>query len=317
MIEVHMMSGTDGGRSFEFDEDIIYIGRSSKNHFQVRDKFVSRRHLKIFKKEKNYFIEDLKSKNGTFINGDQIRPNVRIEVQEGVPIVIGTSVICLGKACSEDLIPSLESMDLPEAPSRSDEAISKERSMIYDMIYEKNMELIKIYEKNMELIKKLSEVLMQSSDIDEILEKMLDYILGLLERVDRGVIILFDPKTRKILKSVSKINKDTDTLPIEAYSRSIVDRVLREGKPVIMSDTLSEGEANRSASMELMRVRSVMCAPLIIRGQIRGAIYVDSVNKPRGLRSDDLSLLTALSSSAAIAIDNALLYAREKTETLL
>jgi GAF domain-containing protein len=168
----------------------------------------------------------------------------------------------------------------------------------------------------MELIKKVSEVLMQSSDIDEILEKMLDYITALLERVDRGVIILFDPETRKILKPVSWINKDTEALPIEAYSRSIVDRVLREGKPVIMSDTFSEEEADRSVSMELMRVRSVMCVPLISRSQIRGAIYVDSVNKPRGFRSDDLSLLTALSSSAAIAIDNALLYAREKTETL-
>jgi hypothetical protein len=297
-----MMPGTDGGRSFDFDEDIIYIGRSRKNHFQIRDKFVSRRHLKVFKKENNYLIEDLKSKNGTFINGDQIRPNVRIEVQEGVPIVIGMSVVCLGRACSEDLIPSLESMDLSEELSRSKEAISKERSTTY--------------QKNMELIKKVSEVLMQSSDIDEILEKMLDYITALLERVDRGVIILFDPETKKILKPVSWINKDTEALPIEAYSRSIVDRVLREGKPVIMSDTFSEEEADRSVSMELMRVRSVMCVPLISRSQIRGAIYVDSVNKPRGFRSDDLSLLTALSSSAAIAIDNALLYAREKTETL-
>lgn len=302
MIKLHMMPGTDGGRSFDFDEDIIYIGRSRLNHFQIRDKFVSRRHLKVFKKENNYLIEDLKSKNGTFINGDQIRPNVRIEVQEGVPIVIGMSVVCLGRACSEDLIPSLESMDLSEELSRSKEAISKERSTTY--------------QKNMELIKKVSEVLMQSSDIDEILEKMLDYIMGLLERVDRGVIILFDPKTRKILKPVSRINKDTEAVLIEAYSRSIVDRVLREGKPVIMSDTLSEDEADRSVSMELMGVRSVMCVPLISRSEIRGAIYVDSVNKPRGFRSDDLSLLTALSSSAAIAIDNALLYAREKTETL-
>jgi len=45
-------------------------------------------------------------------------------------------------------------------------------------------------------------------------------------------------------------------------------------------------------------------------------IYVDSVNRPHGFRNDDLSLLTALSSSAAIAIDNALLYGREKTGTL-
>jgi len=55
---------------------------------------------------------------------------------------------------------------------------------------------------------------------------------------------------------------------------------------------------------------------LISRSQIRGVIYVDSVSKPHGFRNDDLSLLTALSSSAAIAIENALLYAREDTGTL-
>ena len=84
----------------------------------------------------------------------------------------------------------------------------------------------------------------------------------------------------------------------------------------MMLDTLSEDEADRSKSMELMQVRSVMCVPLISRSQIRGVIYVDSVNRPHGFRNDDLSLLTALSSSAAIAIENALLYAREKTGTL-
>jgi GAF domain-containing protein len=100
------------------------------------------------------------------------------------------------------------------------------------------------------------------------------------------------------------------------YSRTIVERVIKEAKPLMMLDTLSEDEADRSKSMELMRVRSVMCVPLISRSQIRGVIYVDSVNRPHGFRNDDLSLLTALSSSAAIAIENALLYAKEKTGTL-
>jgi len=91
---------------------------------------------------------------------------------------------------------------------------------------------------------------------------------------------------------------------------------MRERKPVIMSDTFSEDEADRSASMELMRVRSVMCVPLISRSQMRGVIYVDSVNKPHGFRNEDLSLLTALSSSAAIAIENALLYANRKRRAM-
>jgi GAF domain-containing protein len=167
----------------------------------------------------------------------------------------------------------------------------------------------------MELIRKVSDVLMQSDDIHEILEKILDFILELLKRVDRGVVIIIDQNTRKTSEVIFK-SKKRETRSMQMYSRTIVERVMRERKPVIMSDTFSEDEADRSASMELMRVRSVMCVPLISRSQMRGVIYVDSVNKPHGFRNEDLSLLTALSSSAAIAIENALLYANRKRRAM-
>jgi signal transduction histidine kinase len=60
--------------------------------------------------------------------------------------------------------------------------------------------------------------------------------------------------------------------------------------------------------MEIMKIKSVMCVPLISKSKIRGAIYVDSVSKPYGFRKEDLSLLSTLSSPAAIAIENATLY---------
>jgi GAF domain-containing protein len=47
---------------------------------------------------------------------------------------------------------------------------------------------------------------------------------------------------------------------------------------------------------------------LISKNRVRGVIYLDSVNKPHGFRKEDLSLLTALSSPAALAVENALLY---------
>ena len=65
---------------------------------------------------------------------------------------------------------------------------------------------------------------------------------------------------------------------------------------------------NLSESMQLMKIKSVMCVPLISRSTVRGVIYVDSVSKPHGFRKEDLSLLTALSIPAAYAIENALLH---------
>jgi GAF domain-containing protein len=75
-----------------------------------------------------------------------------------------------------------------------------------------------------------------------------------------------------------------------------------------MLDTFSEDKVDLSESMEIMKVRSVMCVPLISRSQVKGAIYVDSLNRPYGFRKEDLSLLTALSVPAAFAIENASLH---------
>ena len=301
MIKLYMMDGSDEGQSFDLKTNIVYVGRSPENHIQMKDKFISRKHIKISMKGDKYFVEDLKSKNGTFVNGQQIRPGVEHEVGEGVPIVLGMSVLCLGKACLEDVIPFLDSIDLSKEITESETIVVQDRPMTS--------------QKNMELINKVSDALIESKDINEILLKILDAILDLLKRVDRGVIILTDPKTKKISDVIPKSRMPGDTTH-KIYSRTIVERVIKEAKPIMMLDTLSGDESDRSKSMELMRVRSVMCVPLISRSQIRGVIYVDSVNRPHGFRNDDLSLLTALSSSAAIAIENALLYAKEKTGTL-
>ena len=53
----------------------------------------------------------------------------------------------------------------------------------------------------------------------------------------------------------------------------------------IMSDTRRGDEPDLSKSTELMRVKSVMCVPLISKSKIRGVIYVDSVIKPNGFRT--------------------------------
>jgi two-component system cell cycle sensor histidine kinase/response regulator CckA len=61
-----------------------------------------------------------------------------------------------------------------------------------------------------------------------------------------------------------------------------------------------------------MRIKSIMCVPLISKSYIRGVIYVHSFSLGNGFLKDDLFLLTALSSPAALAIENALLYSRRK-----
>ena len=94
MNRLYILDGPEKGKAFELESDTIYyLGRSSRNHVQLSDTYVSRRHLKIFRRGERYFIEDLNSKNGTSVDGELIDPGLELEVREGVPIVIGVSVI--------------------------------------------------------------------------------------------------------------------------------------------------------------------------------------------------------------------------------
>ena len=113
MIQLFMIQWPNVPKAFQLEGNSAYLGRSPDNSIQIKDRFISRRHLKILMKDNIYTIVDLHSKNGTFIDGKQITPGIEIEVKEGIPIVIGMSVISMGKPCSEELLARMNS-DLPE-----------------------------------------------------------------------------------------------------------------------------------------------------------------------------------------------------------
>jgi transcriptional regulator with GAF, ATPase, and Fis domain len=200
--------------------------------------------------------------------------------------------IISSKDISENELEILDSMDLSALVSEDDETPVQDRPMTS--------------EKNVELIYKVSGVLMKTLKNDEsinrILEVILTYILDLLKRIDRGAFILIDDDTREISKIIPITKKSGDDTP-KMYSQTVVERVVSERKPVIMLDTLDEDEIDLSESMVSMSIRSVMCVPLISNQKMRGVIYVDSLNRPYGFRSEDLFLLTALSIPAAFAIE--------------
>ena len=73
---------------YVIDGDLT-LGRSSRNDIVIKDKFVSKNHLKIHDDSEDYYIEDLGSANGTFLNGVKIDPNELIELQNNDKIGVG------------------------------------------------------------------------------------------------------------------------------------------------------------------------------------------------------------------------------------
>ena len=213
MPKIYIMNGPEKGRSFEVDEEAIFVGRAPDNEIQVKDKSVSRKHLKIVKRERKYYVTDLGSKNGTFVDGRRVTGGKEYEVREGMPIAVGKTFLSIGKAYPDDVLAVLDSIDLFKELDEEGKSEVKDRPMTA--------------KKNMDLIYKVSNVLMQSLNMKEVMERILHYILELLKRIDRGVIILIDQDTGQPSEVISIIKSDKDDCKA-AYSRTIVERVIKE-----------------------------------------------------------------------------------------
>lgn len=289
MTKIHIMTGPHQGRSYELKGDSVMLGRSPDNSIRVMDRYVSRRHLTILRRGGKYFIKDLRSKNGTFVDGNLVASEKEVEVKEGVPIVIGMSVLCIGEECSEDVLSFLNSVGFHRTGEMPDDIAGQERPLTQ--------------KRNMELIKNVSLLLSESSNVRDIARKMLYHIFELLPRIDRGVILLLDTGTGKVAEAVSRSRKHLNSRRV-SYDLETVNRVIRSRKPLLVSPHQSKEEEDALPdTSELKRIKSVMCVPLVSSSRVIGAIYVDSIRKPYGFRKEDLSLFTILSNRAAGALE--------------
>lgn len=122
MTKLYVLDGPDKGFSFDLEGGTIHIGRSRDNHIQLKDTYISRRHLRLLRKGAKYFIQDLESKNETFVDGEPISPGIEFEVKEGLTIIIGVSVICLGEGCLEEVKAFLDSMGVSKVSKEASES---------------------------------------------------------------------------------------------------------------------------------------------------------------------------------------------------
>ena len=298
MTKLYIINGPMMGNSFELNGNTAFVGRAPDNDIQINDRSISRKHLKIFRRGDQLFIEDLNSQNGTWIFGKQIEPRQECHVTEGLPIGIGSILISLVEGISEEDLVTQYSIDLLKPTGKKWRNLSQDNRRISDR-------------RHLELIHEVSTTLMQSLHINEIAEKIMDSIFSCLKRIDSGAILLFEKETGQLKEIIVKSKENREEMAF-TYSRTIVNRVIREGKAVMMSDTSKEEREDLSDSIEMMRVKSIMCVPLIFKSEVRGAIYVHSVDVPYGFRKDDLLLLTGLSTPATVALENALLYSKSK-----
>jgi adenylate cyclase len=288
MVNLYILNGPEMGRSFKLREGAMFAGRSLDNDIRIEDKTVSRKHLKIVKRGGRLFITDLKSQNGTFYDGKYLVPGRELQIEEGVPIAIGITVICVGEQCREYMAPLLETVSLIKS-EREDGRFQDRRR--------------KTSQKRLDLLSSVSATLKGSMALNGTLEKVLEHVCRFLSRIDRSAFVLTDPWTLEISKSICKSTKPADATP-PGYCKEAVDQTVKTKKPVVYSKAYTANENGLVDTLKLLKIESVMSIPLISGSKVLGVIYIDSLERPDGFRKDDLLLVLEISQRVALAIED-------------
>ncbi|HLI07329.1 MAG TPA: adenylate/guanylate cyclase domain-containing protein [Ktedonobacteraceae bacterium] len=162
----------------------------------------------------------------------------------------------------------------------------------------------------------IARALNSTLEFDKVLLMVMDQVIQFV-KAERGFLVLVNEESGEleftIAREISADKKHLRTIGQNAFdlkiSRSTVEKVMQTRQPVLAADAQSDDLLKAQHSIIAYGIRSIMCAPLIVRDKCIGAVYVDSrINTDLfGPRYRDL--LLAFCHQAAIAIDNARLFA--------
>jgi transcriptional regulator with GAF, ATPase, and Fis domain len=227
------------------------------------------------------------------VNGETIEPGEHLEMEEGDTICLGNTTIQFGR------IPVNVALDAEEMGVL---CLDDGQGGMPQFIKERRSALPRSLE-----FEKLSGLFEQSLNLNGMLEKLLEYLLDSLPRIDNAAILLIreEADIRKIKEVVRKSRKDHGD-QVGHYSRSLLKRLINDGKTIKVSNTTFEAQTDYSENLDTAQTSSTLCVPIISSNTIRGAIYLNSVCGPyEGFRKEDLSMLDSMGGLAAVAIENA------------
>ncbi len=157
------------------------------------------------------------------------------------------------------------------------------------------------------LLYSLSQTFNSTLDLDEVLNRVMDEVIA-ATRAERGFVMLYGASGDLVFRVARGMDQRTIDEPQFQVSRGVVERVARDGQPILTSDAQLDDRFSMRHSVLDLGLRSLLCVPLKVHDRSLGVVYVDNRLRAGLFVQDDLELLSAIASSAAIAIENARLY---------
>ena len=347
--------GSPEEREVEIREGVMTIGRATDCDIPVLDKSLSRRHAQLERSADVVMVRDLKSTNGTAVDGARIDC---CRLYHGDKLKCGDVLIMF---IEEPQV--LQELALDRAGLSLEEIVGVETDRI-------NTAAVSVLEsptaggsrEKLRILLKVSEILSSPEEIGSLLDRIVELLFKIMD-VDRAVLLIADdaggalvprvvrsrgdgslgavtpagpaPMAQPVAQPVARpsgaesevertVRMDGPVRPgpddqeaaAPIYSRHIVNYVLAKNVAVISSDANSDARFKGAQSILAQSIRASMCAPLKTGEQTIGVLYVDNVSIADRFTGEDLEFLSAFANQAAIAIENSRLYKKIEQEAV-
>lgn len=324
-----MLSGETPGRILELNNDRTVMGRYPDCSVILENISVSRHHAQILKIEDQFFLEDLRSRNGTFLNGELVEGRVEIDDRDKIRVCDIHLRFLAERPIADDtrdseLIPPTQQKTMIEEGlmTMDDDSLPLARVDGNSSIIQTIGTGSRAGEHNfgvdpdtrLRAILKITEAIGHTLDLDQLLDRILDSLFEIFPQADTGIFIFKDDDNSSsddepaMVVKAEKVRNNQDNSGY-VHSSTIVKRAMESGEAVLSANIQDDTRFRTSESIPELSIRSMMCVPLITKAnESIGVIELDTKDFNQEFDSDDLELLVSVASQASMAVENARLH---------
>ena len=334
MAVLKVLKGGDIGQLVELQGERCIIGRHPNCRVVLDNAAVSRHHAQILENHGSFFLEDLRSRNGTLLNGRRIPERAELQEADQITVCdaifsfhIGTPPSSLPIAIEEE---SSSSTNIPRIGPKKLDATSADDGYrqtwdqsLWDAEHSgdnssvistlnvaslKNLRLAFRPEVKLRAVLEISTSLGKTLNIDELLPKILDGLLKMFPQADRGCVLLKDAETGLLTTKATRF-RSTEEGSAAPISMTIINQALQSGEAILSEDATSDQRFEKSESVMSLRIQSIMCVPLLGHaGDVIGIIQLDTRDLRFRFNQDDLELCASVACQSALAVENAAMH---------
>ena len=289
----------------------LAVGRSSAAELCFpEDAGLSRQHFAFESHGGDWTVQDLGSKNGTFVNNIPLK--ARLTLKPGDRITAGHLVIVYGPdagGAKPGVVVFEGANEEKASPTTSTVVTSLEGALSNQtMVFERGAATGAKAAAPVQALIRAGQELSANRPLDELFPIILDLAIQAVS-AQRGVLMLLEDDGNLVPRA-----HKGDGFRI---STAVRDKVLEEKSSILVRDAQMDDAFRGRMSIVEQRVHTMMAAPLQTKDRIIGLIYLDSPFVLREFTKNDLELLTVMANVAAIRIEHARLAQVEEAERIM